>query len=138
MFTFTRLHAHLFRQTKSDDVGSHIKSINCMTVNAHIDRQGHIFTSDRPSTRSPSNCPNDSCSGDMNCQAMNPNYSLFCSMGLMTCQRQSLLGASCDLRTPPPRRYLYWGNMHGCGREFALLQRRRLSCRSLNVVLIVP
>jgi hypothetical protein len=99
MFTFTRPHAHLFNQTNGDDVGSHVQSINCMVVHSPTNRQGHIFTSDRPSTKSPSTCPNDRCSGDMNCQAMNPNYSLFCSMDLLTCQRQSLLGASCDGKT---------------------------------------
>jgi hypothetical protein len=96
MFTFARPHGQLFRQTNGDDVGSHVQSIMCMMVDSPAVRMGHIFTSDRPSTMSPSSCPNDSCSSDMNCQAMHPNFNMFCDMNLMTCQRESLLGASCD------------------------------------------
>jgi hypothetical protein len=96
MFTFTRPHAHLFRQTAGDDVGSHVRSIKCMPVSSPVVRQGHIFTSNRPSTKSPSNCANDSCTSDMNCQAMNPNYNLYCSMDLMTCQHRSQIGGLCS------------------------------------------
>lgn len=52
MFTFTRPHANLFRQTKGDDVGRQVKSIKCMIARSPLDRKGHIFTSDRPSTKS--------------------------------------------------------------------------------------
>lgn len=85
----------------NNDVGSHMKSIRCRTVHTPLDRQGHIFTSDHPSTKSPSRCPNDNCSKDMDCQSLNPNYHMICSKDSMTCQPQSQLGGSCRFGSCP-------------------------------------
>lgn len=79
----------------NNDVGSHMKSIKCMTVRTPLDRQGHIFTSDHPSTKSPSSCPGDYCSKEMDCQSMNPNYHMICSVDSLTCQPQYHLGGRC-------------------------------------------
>ncbi|KAJ5236539.1 hypothetical protein N7489_006630 [Penicillium chrysogenum] len=75
LFTFTRPHANLLRRAVGDG--------------------GHIFSSDHVSTKSPSNCPNDSCSSELNCQSSHPDYGMYCSSGSMTCQRTSVAGALC-------------------------------------------
>ncbi|KAJ6138288.1 hypothetical protein N7471_004774 [Penicillium samsonianum] len=95
LFTFTRPHANLFRQAVGDGVGKHVRSMKCMTVHSPTDRQGHIFSSDHASTKSPSNCPNDSCSSGQNCQSTHPDYGMYCSSSSMTCQRTSVTGALC-------------------------------------------
>ncbi|KAF4762361.1 hypothetical protein HAV15_005826 [Penicillium sp. str.  len=95
LFTFTRPHANLLRQAVSDGVGKHVRSMKCMTVHSPADRQGHIFSSDHVSTKSPSSCPNDRCSNGMNCQSTHPDYGMYCSSSSMTCQRTSVTGALC-------------------------------------------
>ncbi|KAJ6152751.1 hypothetical protein N7497_007070 [Penicillium chrysogenum] len=95
LFTFTRPHANLLRRAVGDGVGRHVRSVKCTTVNSPADRQGHIFSSDHVSTKSPSNCPNDSCSSELNCQSSHPDYGMYCSSGSMTCQRTSVAGALC-------------------------------------------
>ncbi|OQE10863.1 hypothetical protein PENVUL_c003G05368 [Penicillium vulpinum] len=79
LFTFTRPHANLFRHAVGDGVGKH----------------GHIFLSDHASTKSPSSCPNDICSTELNCQSTHPDYGMYCSSSSMTCQRTSVVGALC-------------------------------------------
>ncbi|KAJ5330047.1 hypothetical protein N7452_010437 [Penicillium brevicompactum] len=96
MFTFTRPHANLFRQTKGDDVGRQVKSIKCMIARSPLDRKGHIFTSDRPSTKSASSCSYDTCTSDEACRATHPNYNLSCSLESNTCQQQSPAAGACD------------------------------------------
>ncbi|KAJ5507547.1 hypothetical protein N7527_009690 [Penicillium freii] len=95
LFTFTRPHANLLRQGVGDGVGKHVRSMKCMTVHSPADRQGHIFSSDHASTKSPSSCPNDRCSSGMNCQSTHPDYGMYCSSSSMTCQRTSPTGALC-------------------------------------------
>ncbi|KAJ5499915.1 hypothetical protein N7453_008966 [Penicillium expansum] len=95
LFTFTRPHANLLRQAVGDGIGKHVRSMKCMTVRSPADRLGHIFSSDHVSTKSPSNCPSDSCSSGLNCQSTHPDYGMYCSSSSMTCQRTSVTGALC-------------------------------------------
>ncbi|KAJ5436326.1 hypothetical protein N7445_007211 [Penicillium cf. griseofulvum] len=95
LFTFTRPHANLLRRAVGDDVGRHVRSIRCATVHSPADRQGHIFSSDHASTKSPSSCPNDSCSNELSCQSTHPDYGMYCSSSSKTCQRTSVAGALC-------------------------------------------
>ncbi|KAJ5834878.1 hypothetical protein N7447_000904 [Penicillium robsamsonii] len=95
LFTFTRPHANLVRQDVGDGVGRHIRSMKCAAVHSPADRRGHIFSSDHASTKSPSSCPNDSCSSEQNCQSTHPDYGMYCSSSLKTCQITSVVGALC-------------------------------------------
>ncbi|KAJ5514264.1 hypothetical protein N7463_003816 [Penicillium fimorum] len=95
LFTFTRPHANLVRRAVGDGIGRHVRSMKCAAVHSTADRQGHIFSSDHESTKSPSSCPNDSCSSDQNCQSTHPDYGMYCSSSFKTCQRTSVIGALC-------------------------------------------
>lgn len=95
LFTFTRPHVNLFRQDVGDGIGKHVRSMKCMIVRSPTDRQGYIFSSDHASTKSPSSCPNDTCSTAQNCQSTHPGYGMYCSSSSMTCQRNSVISALC-------------------------------------------
>ncbi|KAJ5384672.1 hypothetical protein N7517_002583 [Penicillium concentricum] len=95
LFTFTRPHANLLRRAVGDGVGRHVRSMKCAMVHSPADRRGHIFSSNHASTKSPSSCPNDSCSGEQNCQSTHPDYGMYCSSSSKTCQQTSVVGALC-------------------------------------------
>ncbi|KAJ5581830.1 hypothetical protein N7535_000450 [Penicillium sp. DV-2018c] len=94
LFTFTRPHANLLT---NDGIGRHAGSMRCMNVTSPADRNSHIFSSDHPSTKSPSACPNDSCSTDRehNCQSTHPGYGMYCSTSTRSCQRTAAIGGLC-------------------------------------------
>ncbi|KAJ5795421.1 uncharacterized protein N7518_003961 [Penicillium psychrosexuale] len=110
LFTFTRPHANLFRPTVGDGVGRHVRSIKCATVYSPADRQGHVFSSDHASTKSPSNCPNDSCSNELDCQSNHPDYDVAKEIA-------GVLGANVQVES-------VW-----------LSQKTRVVCRALSVLL---
>ncbi|KAJ6081948.1 hypothetical protein N7499_006822 [Penicillium canescens] len=95
MFTFTRPHMQLMKKSNERDVGSHVRSMKCMRIEAPADRHGHIFNSDNPSTMTAASCMNDICSTELPCWSMYPGYGMYCSPSSKTCQRQAMIGETC-------------------------------------------